>query len=497
MKEITVFKILSSFSAKELKEFGLFLESPAFAPRKKIKSLYSILQRDYQKIDESTLDREKIYKELFSDDFKKSGYSDATMRHLLYELQLCADRYLVMKAVESDTDLYASIRRKEYRNRKLDKLYIKALDESEKMLDKDIALSSEYFLNKYNIILERKNFESMYSDFLIKRNKKVGIEEIDDIAKNLTYYFLLALLYLNDGAEKYSKRFNNEYEKSFLYQLSQKIDITEFVTFLKEGAGNDEAGKLFSIYERFFKLFEKSDVKEYKKLKKFVLQHIHLFGTNSRSHIFFQFVKYSSINMMKEDHGKDFRKELFNIFKLMVDEGYHEHTEGTYFQVDFFRILFLMGCEEGELDWTESFVKRFAPELPPEFSKTSLHCGLAYVKFGRRDFDGALDNLNKMQNEYFNMEIDKKLLMIKIFYETKAYEQAISLMNSMQKYIDESKKVSFTLKEKINNFLKLTLKLIKLSGKVSSRGASTALQYEIEKEEQLYGKRWLLEKVGN
>lgn len=496
MREITVFKILSSFSSKELKEFGLFLESPAFAPRKKIKSLFSIIRRDCKKIDESKLDKEKIYKELFSDDFKKSGYSDATMRHLLYELQLSADKFLVLKGIEKDQALYSAIRRKEYRTRKLDKLYLKALDESEKILDADRTLSSEYFLNKYNIILERKNFESMYSDFLIKRNKNVGIEEIDDIAKNLTYYFFLELLYLNDGADKYSKRFNNEYEKSFLYQLTQKIDIIGFVTFLKEGSGTEEAGKLFSIYERFFKLFEKGDVKEYRKLKKFVLENIDLFGTNSRSHIFFQFVKYCSINMNNEDHGKDFKKELFNIFRLMVDEGYHEHTQGTYFQVDFFRSLFLMGCDEGDLDWTENFVKKFAPELPAEFSETSLHCGLAYVKFGRGDYDGALNSLNKMKNEYFNMEIDKKLLMIKIFYETKAYEQAISLVNSMQKYIDESKKVSFTLKEKISNFLKLTLKLIKDSGKVSSRGDSTDLRYEIGKKEQLYGKKWLLEKVG-
>lgn len=179
----------------------------------------------------------------------------------------------------------------------------------------------------------------------------------------------------------------------------------------------------------------------------------------------------------------------------MVDEGYYEHTEGTYFQVDFYRILFLMGCDENDLDWTENFVKKFAPELPPEFRETALNCGLAYVKFGRGDFDGALNCLNKMHGEYFNMEIDKKLLMIKIFYETKAYEQAISLVNSMQKYINESKKVSFTLKEKINNFLKFTLKLIKEIDKGSQKDL-VGLKYEIEKENQIRGKIWLLEKLS-
>lgn len=64
----------------------------------------------------------------------------------------------------------------------------------------------------------------------------------------------------------------------------------------------------------------------------------------------------------------------------------------------------------------------------------------------------------------------------------------------MQRYIDESKKVSHTLKEKINNFLKLTLKLIKLSGKVSSRGDYVDLKYEIEVENKLRAKKWLMEK---
>ena len=111
-------------------------------------------------------------------------------------------------------------------------------------------------------------------------------------------------------------------------------------------------------------------------------------------------------------------------------------------------------------------------------------------------YDSALESLSKMKDEYFNLEIDKKILLIKIFYETGSYEQAISLINSMQRYIDESKKVSHTLKEKINNFLKLTLKLIKLSGKVSSRGDYVDLKYEIEVENKLRAKKWLMEKVG-
>ncbi|MCB0723102.1 MAG: hypothetical protein KDC73_00250 [Ignavibacteriae bacterium] len=496
MKQTAALKLLNSFTPSEQKEFKLFLASPAFVSRTKLKQLYEILLRDYPEMDESAFDKKKIYKKLFPDEYKASGLNSATLRHNFYGLQLAAEKFLVMKNVQSDDVLYNRILRRELRNRHLDKLYIRALEVSDKEFEDDNQLSSEYFLNIYDLLLEKKNFESMYSDFLIKRNRKVGIEEIDEIAKYLTYFFILELMYLNDGADKYAKRFDNSYEHSFINKLLQKIDITGFISFLKNESDPGSAGKLFDIYDRFFRLFEKADTKNYKDLKKYVLGNIDLLGTNTRSHIFFQFVKYCSINSMDSRNDKEFPGELFNILRIMADNGYYEHTEGTYFQIDFYRILFLMGCDEGEIDWTEIFLKKFAPKLPPEFRETAFNCGMAYVKFAHGKYDSALESLSKMKDEYFNLEIDKKILLIKIFYETGSYEQAISLINSMQRYIDESKKVSHTLKEKINNFLKLTLKLIKLSGKVSSRGDYVDLKYEIEVENKLRAKKWLMEKVG-
>ena len=494
MKQTTALKLLSTFTKSEQKEFKLFLNSPAFISRAKLKQLYEILLKDYPEMEESKFKKEKIYKKLFPDEYKKSGINKSTLRHSFYELQLAAEKFLVFKNVQSDDVLYNEILRKELRDRHLDRLYVKALDSSDKVLDDEVKLGSEFFLDKYKLSLERKNFESMYSDFIIKRNKKVGIDEIDDIAKYLTYYFILELLYLNDGADKYAKRFNQSYESSFLFKLCEKINVNEFISFLKNESGEEDAGKVFGVYERFFKLFEEGDESEYKDLKKFVLDNVELIDTNTRSHIFFQFVKYCSLNPMSLGDDREFSSELFNILRIMVDNGYYEHTEGTYFQIDLYRILFLMGCEEDELDWTAKFLKEFAPKLPEDFHETALNCGMAYVLFGKGKYDAALDSLNKMRDEYFNLEIDKKILMIKIFVETDAYEQAISLINSMQRYIDESKKVSFTLKEKINNFLRFTLKLIKETEKAGKSDLS-GLKFDIQNTPQVRGKKWLIGKM--
>jgi len=496
MREITVLKILSTFSDKEKKDFRAFLEAPGFATRKKIIKLYEELLSESGDAGEIQFNKEKTYKVLFPNEWKDKGYNDATMRNSLFELQRSVEKFLVFMSVDENEVLYNEVLRRELRRRHLDRQYLKGLDNLGKKLEKKTKLGSDFFLNAYKFSLEKKNFESMYSDFIIKRNKKVGIEEIDDIAKYLTYYFILELLYLNDGAEKYAMRFDQEYEKSFLYKLCEKINVNEFISFLARESGTEKAGMVFKIYEKFFELFEGSDEKEYKDLKKYVLKNAEMLDTNTRSHIFFQFVKYCSLNPMGVDKNKEFPSELFNILKIMVDNGYYEHTEGPYFQIDLYRILFLMGCDEEELQWTEAFVKEFAPKLPEEFKETAYHCGLAHILFSRGNFDEAHNSLNKMKGEYFNLEIDKKILLIKIFIETGALDQAFSLINSMQRYIDESNKVSFTLKEKVNNFLKLTLKLIKISGKESSRGGFTDLRYEIEKEPKLRGKKWLMEKVG-
>lgn len=495
MRDITVLKIISTFSEKERKDFRAFLEAPGFATRKKIIKLYELLIEESLEKGEIKFDKERTYSKLFPDEWKEKGYNDATMRNSLYELQKSVEKFLVFMSVDANELLYDEVLRRELRRRHLDKQYLKGLDELAKKLEKKTRIGSDLFLNSYKHLLEKKNFESMYSDFIIKRNKKVGIEEIDEIAKHLTYYFILELLYLNDGAEKYAMRFNQDYEKSFLFKLCSKININEFISFLAKESGKENAGKVFKIYEKFFELFENSDEKEYKTLKKYVLKNAEMLDTNTRSHIFFQFVKYCSINPMGVSNDKEFPSELYNILKIMVDNGYYEHTEGPYFQVDLYRILFLMGCDEGELDWTENFVKKFGPELPDEFKKTAYHCGMAHVLFSRGKFDDAHNSLNKMTGEYFNLEIDKKILLIKIFVETGAFEQALSLINSMQRYIDESNKVSFTLKEKINNFLRLTIKLIKETEKAGKKDL-TGLKFDIQNSPQVRGKKWLMEKAG-
>jgi hypothetical protein len=494
MREISILKILSTFSNKEKKDFKIFLESPGFVSRRKVIGLYEILLRDNPEMNDN-FDKKSAYKELFPEEWKSKGYNDATIRNSLYELQRSAEKFLVFNKINSNEVLFDEILRKELRERHLDKLYIKELDTYEKLLEKKTKLGSDFFLHHYKFSLEKKNYESMYSDFLIKRNKKIGIEEIDDIARHLTYYFILELLYLNDGAEKYAMRFNEEYEKSFLYRLCEKINVNEFISFLAHEDDSGNAAKVFKIYEKFFNLFENADEKEYYDLKKFVLKNAEMFDTNTRSHIFFQFVKYCSLNPMGLNEGKEFSSELFNILKIMVDNGYYEHTEGPYFQVDLYRILFLMGCDEGEIEWTEKFIEKFALQLPPEFQKTAYHCGKAHVLFSKKDYNSAHNELNKMDEEYFNLEVDKKILLIRIFYETGAYDQAVSLINSMQRYIDESNKVSFTLKEKINNFLRLTLKLIKET-EIAGKKNLIELKFDIQSTLQVRGKKWLMEKAS-
>ena len=101
MREISILKLLSTFSNKEKKDFKVFLESPGFVSRRKVVGLYEILLRDNPEMNDN-FDKKSAYKELFPEEWKSKGYNDATMRNSLYELQRSAEKFLVFNKINSN-----------------------------------------------------------------------------------------------------------------------------------------------------------------------------------------------------------------------------------------------------------------------------------------------------------------------------------------------------------------------------------------------------------
>src|SRR5438552_1897987 len=128
MLNSNLLKLLAKFTPSEMKEFGEFASSPFFNKNENVIKLFEYVRKYYPDFENKKLEKENAFSKIFP----KQKYNDGYMRTLMFRLQNLAEEYLS----------YANYRKKEgalkinlldeLNSRKLEKAFLKALNEQEK-----------------------------------------------------------------------------------------------------------------------------------------------------------------------------------------------------------------------------------------------------------------------------------------------------------------------------------------------------------------------------
>ena len=99
------------------------------------------------------------------------------------------------------------------------------------------------------------------------------------------------------------------------------------------------------------------------------------------------------------------------------------------------------------------------------------------------------------EDDYFVLKLDIKSWTLKIYYELKYFEQAISFIDSYRHFLSKNSSISPQLKERHLSFLKFTSDLIKL--KAHSDGFSVKkMKTELANNNNIVHKDWIAEKIS-
>ena len=116
----------------------------------------------------------------------------------------------------------------------------------------------------------------------------------------------------------------------------------------------------------------------------------------------------------------------------------------------------------------------------------------ARLEYNRKNYDNALNLLQKADFKDLLNNLIAKTLLIKIYYELEAYNILESHLDSLQTFI-RRKKVMGYHKENYLNIVQFTKKL--LTTNLDDSLEKEKLKNRIEKEEVLTEKKWLLEQL--
>src|SRR4030095_15041188 len=159
MENSALIAILKTFSTEEIKEFGLYTESPFFNKNKNVIYLYALLKNMYPKFSVKNLEKEN----LFSKIFPGKKYNDENMKTLIYLLSRLAEKYMAFKKYNEEPYAERNYLLSTLDNRKLDKHFRKYEKRTEGELNNAGGIDLE-------LINEKIHFGKIKSTFYSERN---------------------------------------------------------------------------------------------------------------------------------------------------------------------------------------------------------------------------------------------------------------------------------------------------------------------------------------
>lgn len=456
-------KLLQTFDNQQIKSFGRYLKSPYFCTDTLMEQLFSVLISTQLKKN-TELDKEMTFKSLFG----KIPYNDTRMRLLLSRLFKYAESFLVQEQqmLQSKTDLLL----KSYRHKSLDKLFqetIASIDEEQKS---QYPKNESFYDDQYLIAIE--HYEYLVSK---KRQGEFNLKDISDAME--TAYIIKKLRHCCRVMHVHS-----------VYKLETPFPfIDQILSFVSENKLYEIPVLGFYYYNYLSILFGAKDEYFQKCLSLHQLYENH-FEQDERREIYLNLLNYC-IRKVNEGQSQ-YNATVFELYMkglekdFLLDQG--KLSRFTY------RNIAEIGINLKEYDWVNSFLDRYQSKLEKNHQNSFYLLEKARVLSDQRNYHQAVALLANLSFDDHIIELSTRLERIRIFYEMEELELSQYHIESMEIYLRRKSNFGYH-SEHYKAFIHFMRKILKQMN--PNKLQWTALRKQIEQEEKLTGRKWLLEKV--
>lgn len=474
--------VIKTFSKEEMRSFYDFVNSPYHNSSRSLIKLAEQVKKYYPDFENRNFTKEKLYGKIFP----SAAYNDQVMRNLMSDaLQLCLE-FLGSKLYKNYNYEKTRYVLHELRNRKLDSLYDKQLKAALREVEKEHSLDFSYFENLYKLEgevflneLTHNRQESVYPvvvrqselityDFLSKL-----INHIIDMKVNETYYDIKG----ND---------------SFAKSLFNNLDMTPILNKLKSGPEKENTVFLIYYYRALLSLNGKEE--DYLKFKDVFLTNTPLLNRQTNYNLITTLETFS-INNIKYSPAK-YRAELHEVHKKSIELDLLKLYEDGNLNLLKFWNIFINSVEIDRVDWAEEFAEAHYKDLEPEVMEGAINFARSIISYKRRDYDKALETLNKTRLNQFLFKLSIKTFYLRIYFEKGDYQSAGFALDSYKQFLYKNKTISEAYRSSYLNFAVMYNDLLKAASGEKKSSKKELLEKIESFSSNLNNKQWLLEMIS-
>jgi len=466
MLKSRLIQVLRTFNKKELREFKKWVQSPFHNQREDVIKLYDYLIESSNLLNDNLLDKSFVFPRIYPNE----KFDDSKMRQVMHFLFKAMEEYLFYQEENTNEIKKKLSLLKIYRERKLDKSFLKIQKDIESYFLKAKNPNEDDFFNEYLLRKEGVKFNSK-----ISRSQELNLQNFSDsydkafIAEKLKHACLII---------SHQRVFNIQYEIGLLDEVLNFIEKNNLLDSLRIG-----------IQYYSYKILRENNVDDFYKLKSYLEKVENVPDIEVREAYIY------SINfcISQMNTGNEvFVQEAFNLYKNGIEKKIL--IENNILSRWTFNNIVGIALRLKEYEWVKSFIENYNQYLEEKYRESFFHFNYAKLYYTKGDYNKTLDVIQKYEFKDVLINISAKTMLLKIYYELNEFLVLESLLESMRAYIQRKKEVGNKRKSNYKNIIRYTKKLLKVNP--YSKAQKEKLKVEIEAAKPLTEKAWLLKQLA-
>ena len=463
MNKSKLFVLFQSFNPKERLALRKFLQSPYRNKRKDVLKLYQYLEMEGRK-KSPDWSKMTVFKAIYPD----QDYNEIQMRHLMSVTFRLMEDFLAVHEEEDKAIRQKISLARSYRKRQLYKFFEQTLKAAETLLEK-MPKDHQYFHFKYLLELESYQF--------IKSRKRIAEYNLQELSNAVDIRFLTNKLKQNCLLLSHQAVYNIDYDQGLLPMV---LEALENSPYLKLPA--------ISIYYHCYLALTSDLDTNFRAFKEQLLESGQEFSEDEQRDLYLLAINFciKKLNTGRENYVK----EAFSFYRNGLEKGILiEKKRLSRFA---FKNVVALGLNLKEYDWIAYFLEHYQQYLERAFRANYYNYNYARLAYSTGQYKAAMEALVKVGSNDLLLNIDAKVLLLKMYVELEEYEPLEALLSSMRTLIRRKSMLAYH-RENYFNIIKYFQKLVAVN--FNDREAKVALAALIEGESVLTEKKWLLERL--
>jgi hypothetical protein len=179
-------------------------------------------------------------------------------------------------------------------------------------------------------------------------------------------------------------------------------------------------------------------------------------------------------------------REVFDLYQMGLEKSVF--LESGFLSRFTFKNIVAAALKLGELDWTATFIDDFSKKLDPASRENYERFCSAKLCYEQKNWSKATDLLQNMAFDDVFLDIDARVLLLKIYFENKEWRLLAAFLETFRRFVSR-KKLAYHAPNYLN-LINLTEKLANNFGQISD-AEQLVFQKEISETQPLTEREWV------